>query len=436
MANELVLPGRYANMNSVTQLNDGWEQVKLAIREDYRGDANLEKAQIACMAGLNDAAINYIWNLTMYDLYRKIVTYGIEYFASAISWNGSPLRTVEDLHEVKDYEIINGAYSLGILLPEAHFHLQYCREIRNKFSTAHYPIGEVDNIELLNFVKNCVKYVLTFDLPNPGLQIKDLIDKLKAEKLKDEDKTVLQIEGQPLKIRGAIMHSLFSQFIKQDCDATLKSNIKALSPKIWSSLSDEIRSDIALRYTSLADLKSEDETREGEEFLKLVGGIKYIPDGNRAIIFNRAAQQYLDSHFGWNNFYNEPVYAKALLALDKEVPAEALKKYVLSIVCSFVGNSYGISDAAQAYNRKMLSRLSQMGVDMVFKLFATNLDLMSKMTYSRPSARMRPLMEILKEKTISAEHEIMFKFYIGSEAEAISKHFNEKYKERTALKEE
>ena len=156
MANELVLPGRYANMNSVTQLNDGWEQVKLAIREDYRGDANLEKAQIACMAGLNDAAINYIWNLTMYDLYRKIVTYGIEYFASAISWNGSPLRTVEDLHEVKDYEIINGAYSLGILLPEAHFHLQYCREIRNKFSTAHYPIGEVDNIELLNFVKNCV----------------------------------------------------------------------------------------------------------------------------------------------------------------------------------------------------------------------------------------------------------------------------------------
>jgi len=97
MANELVLPGRYEHMNSVSQLSNGWEQIKLAIREEYRKDPNLEKAKTASDAGLNDAAINYIWNLTIHDLCRKIVTYGIEYFASSINWNGSPLRTEEDL---------------------------------------------------------------------------------------------------------------------------------------------------------------------------------------------------------------------------------------------------------------------------------------------------------------------------------------------------
>ena len=436
MASELILPGRYEHMNAVSQLNGSWDQIKLSIRDDYQNDPVLDKAKAANEAGLNDAAINYIWNLAMYDLRRKIVTYGIEYFASAINWGGSQLRTIEDLNEVKDYEVINGAYTLGILLPEAHFHLQHCREIRNKFSTAHYPMGEIDGIELLNFVKNCVKYVLTFDLPVPGLQIKDLISKLSAEKVEANDKTTLLIEGQAGKIREAIMHSFFSSFIKQDCDATLKSNIKVIAPEIWKTLDDEFRSNVAVRYVSLKDVKSDDEIHEAEEFLKLVGGIKYIPEDNRAIIFNRVAQQFLDAHNGWNNFYNEPTYAKALHALDKEVPMEALRTYVLSVVSSFVGNGYGVSNAAQPFNIKMLESLSQAGVDMVFKLFANDLDLMGTMTYTNPAKRMNLLMEILKEKTISAEHEVIFKFYIGSDSRAIKKHFAEKYRERTDLKPE
>lgn len=430
MVNELILPGRYEHMNTVSQIQNGWDQIRLAIRPECRNNANLAKAQKASEAGLNDAAINYFWNLTIYDLQRKIVTYGIDYFASVINWNARPLRTLEDLREVKDYDIINGAYTLGILLPEAHFHLQRCREIRNNFSTAHYPMGEIDSLELLNFIKNCVKYVLTCDLPTPGLQIKDLINKLSTEKVKENDKTTLLIEGQAAKIRGAIMHSLFSSFIKQDCDATLKSNIKTIAPTIWGTLDDEIRSNIAIRYVSLKDVKSDDEAHEAEEFLKLVGGIKYIPEDNRSIIFNRIAQQYLDAHNGWDNFYNEPTYAKALLALDKEVPTEALRTYVLSIIMSFVGNSYGISHAAQEYNEKMLADLSQSGVDMVFKLFANNLDLMGAMRYPIPASRMKPLMEILQDKTISAEYQIIFKFYIGSNADAIKKHFEGKYKEK------
>ena len=435
MANELVLPGRYEHMNKVTQLSNGWDNIKLAIREDYRQNPIIDKAKIACEAGLNDAAINYIWELTMYDLYRKVFSYGIDYFSSAINWTGAPLRTVEDLREVKDYQIISGAYALGILLPEAHFHLQHCREIRNNFSTAHYPIGEVDNIELLNFVKNCIKYVLTFDLPRPGLQIKDLLSQMSAEKLDDVDKTMLMIEGQALKIRGAIMHSLFSQFIKQDCDPNLKNNIKELAPRIWKTLDDEIRSNVAIRYTSLNDVKSNDEAKEAKEFLTMVGGIGYIPEDNRAIIFSNAAQKYLDAHFGWDNFYKEPTYAKELLALGTEVPMMALKIYVRSIIMSFVGNGYGISDNAQLYNKKMLEGLSQSGVDMVFKLFDEDLDLIWIMTYVRTAARMHLLMDILKEKTISPEYNIIFKYYIGNNSDTIRKYFDKKYKEKRDKKE-
>lgn len=430
MANELVLPGRYQHMNEVTQLSNGWDSIKLAIREDYRQDPILDKAKRACDAGLNDAAINYIWNLTMYDLYRKIFAYGIDYFSAAINWTGAPLRTLDDLRDVKDYQVISGAYSLGILLPESHFYLQHCRELRNNFSTAHYPIGDIDGIELLNFIKNCIKYVLTFDLPRPGLQIRDLITQMTSEEIKDVDKMMLTIEGQALKIRSAITHSLFSLFIKQDCDKVLKGNIREIAPRIWQTLDDESRSNVAIRYTSLSDVKNDDEANEAKAFLTMVGGIGYIPEDNRTIIFNQVAQKFLDAHFGWDNFYNEPTYAKNLLALGKDVPLMSLQIYVRAIILSFVGNGYGISDAAQVYNTKMLENLSQSGVDMVFRLFEEDLDLIWAMSSLKPSARMKSLMQILKEKTISPEHEIMFKFYEGNTPDVIMKHFDKRYKEK------
>lgn len=430
--NTIIYPERYKNIEDVNNISTGWESVVKAIRDDYQADPILVKAKAAIDAGLNDSAINYFWNLTMYDLYRKIMTYGIDYFKSAINWNGAPLKTIDDLREVKDYQIISGAYSLGIIPTESHFFLQQCREIRNNFSTAHYAIGEIDSIETVNFIKNCIKYVLTLDLPAPGMQIKELIDQMEADKLKDCEKMILSIGSQAPSIREAILHNLFSNFIKNDCAPNLKYNIRQVAPKVWEMVKDEVRSNLAARYTSLKDVKSEDAAKEAEEFLKMVDGIKYIPEDNRAVIFNRYAQELLDAHFGWENFYKEPTYAKNLMMLGSDVPQTSMKQYVLSVLMSFVGNTYGISEGAQCYNRQMLLNLPQNGVNMVFNLLENDLDLIWTLSFKNPAGRINPLMEILKEKTIHPDYGIIFKFYIGSEATAICKYFEKIYQERTA----
>lgn len=430
--NTIIYPERYKNIESVNNLCTGWDSVVKAIRDDYQADPILVKAKAAIDAGLNDSAINYFWNLTMYDLYRKIIAYGIDYFKSAINWSGAPLKTIDDLREVKDYQIISGAYSLGIIPAESHFYLQQCREIRNNFSTAHYALGEIDTMETVNFIKNCIKYVLTLDLPAPGMQIKELLDQMEADKLKNCDKMILSIETQAPSIREAILHNLFSNFIKQDCSPNLKYNIRQVAPKLWEMVKDEERSNVAARYTSLKEVKSEDAAKEAEEFLKMVDGIKYIPEDNRAIIFNRYAQELLDAHFGWDNFYKEPTYAKNLVMLGYDVPQTSMKQYVLSILMSFVGNSYGVSDGAQQYNLQMLLNLPPSGVNMVFYLLENNLDLMWTLTFKNPAGRINPLMEILKEKTIHPDYSIIFKFYIGSDTAAICKYFEKKYQERTA----
>lgn len=429
MTNALVLPERFKNIEQVDNLVVGWENVKLAIRPECRNDVCLEKTKVALQVNLNDSAINYIWNLTIYDLYQKIVKYGIDYFASAINWDGKPLRKIEDLQEVKDYQVIDGAYALGIIPDEALFFLQQCREIRNHFSAAHYPIGELDKFETMNFIKNCVKYVLTYDLPVPGVQIKDLIARLSAEKLNKGEEISLILENQSKKIQGPILHSLFSNFIKQDCNACLKYNIKLLAPKLWSCVDEEVKSSIASKFTSLKDITGQDEANEALAFLKLVDGVSYIPQGYLDVIFNKHAQLLIDAHFASNNFYTEPGYAKDLASLGYDVPLSAVNTYVKAIVLSYVGNCYGISNNAQTYNKKMLLNLSQTGIRVLFRVISSDRQVVRELSSQFPAGRLRLLMDIIKEKTMLPEQKQQFDFIVQNTPDRIAREYRKRYNE-------
>lgn len=424
---ELALPSRFGHLAKVDNLVAGWENVKLAIRPDCRDEVSLDKARVAIEAGLNDAAINYVWNLAIFDLQRKIMVYGVDYFASAINWEGKPLKTAEDLREVKDHQLISGAFALGIIPAEAHFFLEQCRELRNNFSTAHYPMGELDRLETFNFIKNCIKYVLTFDLPAPGLQIKDLVESLTLDRLESPEDITAIIESQSAKIHGPILHNLFSNFIKQDCDPNLKYNIKLIAPHLWELVSDEIKSNIAAKFASLRDIKGKDAANEALAFLKLVDGVSFIPESFKETIFKKHAQFLIDAHNGWDNFHHEPGYAKDLASLGMEVPVSAMYTYVKAITLSFVGNSYGIARAAQTYNRHMISSLSQTGIRTLFNILSSDIDVVREISHSKPSVKLQEMMELIKDKTMLPKQKETFDFITSNKSDRVRRHFDKLY---------
>ena len=423
----LILPSRFENIEKVDSLSKDWDLVKLAIRPDCRDEKSIEKAQKAIEVGLNDAAINYIWNLVIYDLHRKIISYGIEYFSSAINWEGKKLNTIEDLREVKDYQIISGTFSLGIIPHEAHFYLEQCREIRNNFSTAHFPMGELDKIETFNFIKNCIKYVLTYDLPAPGLQIKDLIENLSSEKLEKGEEICAIIENQSSKIHGPILHNLFSNYIKSDCNANLKYNVKMIAPSLWKIVSEDVKSSIAVKFASLREVKGKDGANEALSFLKLVNGVSYIPESYKEVIFKKHAQFLIDAHYEWNNFYNEPNFAKELDALGYEIPIASLNTYLKAVLLSYLGNYYGFSKDAQEYNEKMLLNLTQTGIRGLFRLIDQNVDIVRILSNIGPVNRLKSLMDLIKEKTMLPEQQKIFDFITKSSRCDVQKYFEEKY---------
>ncbi len=424
---ELILPDRFKHIEKVDNFLEGWENVKLAIRPEYRLETSLEKTRIAIESGLNDAAINYVWNLAMFDIQKKIIAYGIEYFSSAINWDGKPLQILEDLREVKDYQLITGAFGLGIIPNEAHFFLQQCREIRNNFSTAHFPMGEIDKFETYNFIKNCIKYVLTFDMPARGLQIKDLIESLTLERLESVEEINAIIESQSEKIHGPIIHNLFANFIKQDCDPNLKYNIRQIGPNLWELVSDDIRSNIASKFSSLRDIKGKDAASEALEFLKLVNGVEYIPDSFKEIIFKKHSQALLDAHYGWDNFHHEPAYARDLVSLGQNVPLSSMHTYVKAVMVSFLGNGYGIARDAQQYNTQMISDLSQTGIRTLFKLLESDIEISRKLSNLSAANRLYEILDLIKDKTMLPKQKELFDFIVNNKVGKVRGHFESNY---------
>lgn len=424
----MFLPERTENLNTIESLDRDWEIMKLAIRPECRDELLIEKSKRAFSIQLYDASINYFWNTIVHDLHKKIIFYGIDYFSSAINWQGTRLSNESDLRNVKDYEIINGCHSLGIIGDEAHFFLNQCRELRNNFSTAHYPIGELDKLETTNFIKNCVKYVLSFDPPAPGLQIRDLISAMKIEEWDDVDEFKGMIIGQSTQIYAPILHNFFSEFIKSDCSANLKHNIRLVAPIIWDMINEDNRTAIAMRYTSLKDRPTKDAASEAFEFMKIVDGIAYVPEDFRAHIYRKHSKNLIDAHMGWDNFHNEPSHASALFELGfSEIPSASLLIYVKAIVLSFLGNGYGLSNGAQVYNEEMISNLSQAGVRALFKVISGDVDIIRELLNDKPLSRLSKLMELIKDKTMFADQKKDFEFYMSSGKPTLYSHFNDIY---------
>ncbi len=416
------------NARALTKLDsltpETWTMIKKAIRPEYLG-SYFDKAHLAVDVGLNDAGVAYFWAAVEVALRHKIIAYGIEYFAAAI--NKPDLRTLEDLRDdVKAHELIDGCLALGIIGAEAHFFLHHCREIRNRFSMAHEAVGELDKLETFNFVKNCVKYCLCFEPPAPGLSIRDLIGSLSVGSIVPEEALAL-IQAQSSRIYEPLIHSFFSKWIEPTCTSNLKASIKTIAPQLWKWCSDETRSTVAQRFASLRDRTSADASKEAMEFLKIVDGIRYIPRTLQFAIFSYYARNLIDAYSGWHNFYNEPEHAKALRTLGFDVPSEAAAVYAKAAVLSFVGNCYGHARAAEPYNTEMLANASASVVRAVFHVLLHDPLVIATLLEPEPASRLKELMKLLKEKTLTEPEVKILKFVLNNDAGQIQLFFRTKH---------
>ena len=90
-------------------------------------------------------------------------------------------------------------------------------------------------------------------------------------------------------------------------------------------------------------------------------------------IVKSACKNLLSAHLGFNNFYTEPPFAQRLLEITSNLktPETVQREYVYTVLMGFVGNPYGVSNAAIPYYEEMIKNFSPKEIDHLINILGT-----------------------------------------------------------------
>jgi hypothetical protein len=181
-------------------------------------------------------------------------------------------------------------------------------------------------------------------------------------------------------------------------------------PLIWDRVDEPTRQELGLNYGKYASIGDQERKKLSRELLELVSAISYIADEYRLLEIDEAIDNLLLAHRGFQNFYNEPPFARALQRIVGEsgkIPSRINKKYVLALIEVFLTNGNGIAWNAEPIYTSLIN-LFDNNQALVAILSFNNEAIASKLQFSLCQTKYRDLLQMLKASVSQpAVHELI-----------------------------
>ena len=249
----------------------------------------------------------------------------------------------------------------------------------------------------------CRKTCYEEPLPDPGHSASSLFEPVRSAPLTDESVGLLkdQING----LRAPDIRVAFGFMLDLICAGTEPAyyNVSLLFPTLWERASEELRKTAGLRYHSFTvnpDSDESDDKKARDRILYVltqVGGIKFIPDGARAAIYRRAAQQLWvakNTSYGWTN---EEAAASSLAQFGPFVPSITFEEVYQEILAVWCGNYWGHSGAYNILS-PFIDTLTVDQIRILGQMFLRNSRVRDELFQSKPKTRAIELLNALKIK--------------------------------------
>lgn len=357
--------------------------------EQKQDSMYISKFVAACGAGLFDAALNFLWNETVLNLRKKVVRFDLDYFLDSIITDArrrESFKSEDDLKKLDEWELIKGCKDTGIITEIGYKHLDYIRDMRNYASAAHPNHNDLDGYQLISWLQTCIKEVLGKEPSGPVLEVKRLLNNLRKNELSKEDipPIISNIERLPVELVDSTIRAAFGMYTDPKLDAKVRNNLKLVASSFWDNCSEESKNNLALKYAVFSANADIDRKPLAYEFLVFVKGLSYLPEEQIIVEMDRALDNLFMVHNGFNNFHNEPPHARLLYSYvppTGNIPKQILYKYVKVITMCSIGNGYGISNSANFYYKKLLSRFKEKQI-IEFTKTLNDSDMKSRLQFS------------------------------------------------------
>lgn len=367
----------------------------------------ISKFIAAAAAGLFDAALNYMWDETIYELRRRVAQYDLAYFFDAAVGSSSDRRrklsTEEDLVRIDDCELIKGAHEIGLISDLGFKHLDNVRYMRNWASAAHPNQNEITGLQLISMLETCVIEVIALPLSNVVAEIKKLLANIKTNKITEAEARQIAIffANLPRERVNTLAEGFFGIYTQPDTVSQTRQNVRLLIPDLWNRLDENTRQQFGVKYSRFIANNDQDKKKLSREFLETVAGLSYIPDNIRAAEIQTDIENLLLAHRApRNNFYNEPPFARQLWRLvggTGKVPSEINNQYVLCLVEVFLTNGNGVARDAESIYKLLLDQFAS-DQALIAILSFSDLKISSRLQHSLCQQKFGELMEMMKNK--------------------------------------
>ena len=366
----------------------------------------ISKFLAAVSCGLFDAALNYMWDETISILRKKIKNYDMDYFFDQLQRYAEKRTKKEiELDSISDQDLIEGAMKIELISEEGYKQLDLIRYMRNYASAAHPNQNELDAFQLMGWFKVLIKEVILITEPNIVVNIKQLLNNIKVNRIETEKqaKEVTSFLGKAPKIQiNNLCRGLFGIYTRLDTNQVSIDNIKILLPYIWDFVDDDTKSELGIKYANFITINDKNRAEKAKEFLSIChNGLQFLTDNIKIIEIEEILDELYETHYAFDNFYNEPFFARKLERIvgDMGVPKEISKKYVLILINVAITNGNGVSINADPIYFKLIRDFDAYQTSIAILSF-NDKKISSKLNIRRCKEKFIEIISILQQKTV------------------------------------
>lgn len=381
--------------------------IALLRQEDVNGAVYISKFLTAASAGLFDAALNYLWDETVFQLRKRVANYDIEYFydVAVNSDKRKRLSGVEDLCKLDDSELIRGAKEIDMISDIGFRHLDYIKYMRNWASAAHPNQVELTGLQLISWLETCINEVINLPNSDITIEIGRLLKNLKEKTLGSSEITALTtfLCNLTQEKVSSFSQGLFGTYTRSESEQFVRENIQKIFPLLWERIDEETKNDFGIKYARFAVNGDVEEAQNSRKLLELVNGQSYLPEKIRATELDTALNHLYEAHnSAVNNFYKEPAFALQLERLvgNNKIPAQLNNKYVSVLVDAYITNGNGVCYDAEPIYKRLIEKFTQEQITLAVFTFM-NEHISSMLQFNLCERKYRDMVEILKQKNAS-----------------------------------
>jgi hypothetical protein len=304
----------------------------------------------------------FVLNKALSQLKRALASLGMAFVGEMLGRADLDEDSVPTV-SISNYEAITLAKELGLINSTDATRLTQHLELLAHFdslNTDDADIEEMTREEALSFLRTCVNAVLGREGNFAPAEFVAFRDELEGRTFKDTDSEVITLQVAPYFFKKTTLSILLAN-IKTKSGAQFEhtlGNIVVLVPALWKTLRDAEKWTIGQSYAEAVNAGLSPAVAALKKALTSVQGFDFVPESLRSQTFAAAASNVIAVHTAMNNFYNEPSAISALRKLGTTIPWPAFPICMSAVLAVKLGNSYGVSNAAQSDAMALLERLT------------------------------------------------------------------------------